>query len=94
MTQQTASVSVEIYQLHILLLKISPAIWCRIHLRSDSTLADLHQVIQLAMGWENEHLNRFVIHAREYAIIKPGGWWGAEDADEVQLKDLRRFCQK
>ncbi len=89
MTHQTVCISVEIYQLHILLLKISPAIWRRIHVRSDSILADLHRVIQLAMGWEDEHLNRFVIHAREYAILKPGGWWGAEDAEEVQLKDLR-----
>ena len=89
MTHQSVTAPLEIYQLHILLLKISPAIWRRIQVRSDSTLADLHRVIQLAMGWEDEHLNRFFIHAHEYAVLKPGGGWGGDEAAGVKLKDLR-----
>jgi len=41
------------------------------------------------MGWEDEHLNRFLIHAHEYAVLKPGGGWGADDGEGVKLKDLR-----
>lgn len=88
MTHQTAIVPLEIYQLHILLLKISPAIWRRVQVRSDSTLADLHRVIQLSMGWQDEHLNRFVIHVTEYAVAKLGGGWGANEAEGVHLKDV------
>jgi hypothetical protein len=32
----------QVYQLDILLRKISPAIWRRIWVRADSTIADLH----------------------------------------------------
>ncbi|WDD36487.1 hypothetical protein PQG02_35645 (plasmid) [Nostoc sp. UHCC 0926] len=39
-----------IYQLHIFILGISPMIWRRIKIRSDSTIADLHYIIQIAMG--------------------------------------------
>ncbi|OKH60039.1 hypothetical protein NIES2130_06180 [Scytonema sp. HK-05] len=35
-----------IYQLHIFILGISPMIWRRVKIRSDSTIADLHYMIQ------------------------------------------------
>ncbi|MDJ0799136.1 MAG: plasmid pRiA4b ORF-3 family protein, partial [Calothrix sp. MO_167.B12] len=37
-----------IYQLHIFILGISPMIWRRVKIRSDSTIADLHYIIQIA----------------------------------------------
>ena len=40
---------VEIYQFHIRLDGISPMIWRRILIRSDSTLEDLHKIIQIGM---------------------------------------------
>ncbi|MBD2527166.1 hypothetical protein [Nostoc sp. FACHB-133] len=39
-----------IYQLHIFILGISPMIWRRIKIRSDSTIADLHYIIQIVMS--------------------------------------------
>jgi hypothetical protein len=42
-----------IYQLKVVLLGISPTIWRRIHISSDSTIEDLHYTIQLAMGWSD-----------------------------------------
>ena len=44
-----------IYQLHIFILGISPMIWRRVQVRSDSTIADLHYIIQIAMGWTDSH---------------------------------------
>jgi hypothetical protein len=35
----------EIYQLHILLLQINPPIWRRLHVRSDSSIATLHELL-------------------------------------------------
>lgn len=37
--------SVEVYQLRICLREISPKIWRRLLVRSDSTIADLHHTI-------------------------------------------------
>ncbi|MCP6759950.1 MAG: plasmid pRiA4b ORF-3 family protein [Fischerella sp. CENA71] len=53
-----------IYQLKVVLLSISPMIWRRIKVSSDSTIEDLHYTIQLAMGWEDIHLHHFIIHGQ------------------------------
>jgi hypothetical protein len=50
---------VQIYQLRAVLRGISPLIWRRLLVRSDSTVAQLHEVLQVAFGWDDEHLNRF-----------------------------------
>jgi hypothetical protein len=49
----------QIYQLRAVLRGIRPLIWRRVLARSDSTVAQLHQALQVAFGWEDEHLNRF-----------------------------------
>ena len=50
-----------IYQLKIVLLGISPTIWRRILVSSDSTIEDLHYTLQLVMGWSDIHLHHFII---------------------------------
>jgi hypothetical protein len=40
-----------IYQLKITLNGIRPQIWRQVQVSSDYTLADLHWVIQIIMGW-------------------------------------------
>jgi hypothetical protein len=47
------------YQLTVTLHGVHPPIWRRVHVRADATLAQLHEVIQVAMGWEGYHLWRF-----------------------------------
>ncbi len=49
---------------HLLQLKMTlhwsePKIWRRIVVASDMPVEDLHYAIQIAMGWENEHLHHF-----------------------------------
>lgn len=36
-------------------------------MRSDITLAKLHQVIQITMGWDNSHLHAFTINGVQYS---------------------------
>jgi hypothetical protein len=62
----------EIYQLHILLLQINPPIWRRLHVRSDSSIATLHEVLQIAFDWSDFHLHRFVIRGKEYGLSRIG----------------------
>ena len=63
----------EIYQLHILLLQINPPIWRRLHVRSDSSIATLHELLQIAFDWSDFHLHRFVIRGKEYGLSRVGG---------------------
>jgi hypothetical protein len=46
----TQHVTQDVYQLHVWLCEISPLIWRRLLMRSDSTIADLHDTLQIAMG--------------------------------------------
>lgn len=76
------------YQLKIALRDLSPMVWRRVVVNSDTTLAELHDVVQVAMGWEDEHLHRFHIHGRDHAVGRPGS---PEDGEPrtTRLVDLR-----
>ena len=56
----------DIYQLRIVLRGISPLIWRRLLVRSDTTLAQLHLMLQLIFDWSNEHLHHFHIFGKDY----------------------------
>jgi len=77
-----------IYQLKVVLLGVSPMIWRRLLVSSDCTITDLHYILQIAMGWSDDHLNRFRIHGIQYGVYHPGGIWFSHDPDTVRLKDL------
>jgi hypothetical protein len=79
---------VAVYQLRVRLREISPMIWRRLLVRSDSTIADLHYTLQIAMGWADIHLNRFVIYGKEYGVAKIGGIWFSDDPRQVLLSHL------
>jgi hypothetical protein len=68
----------------------SPLIWRRLLVRSDSTVARLQEGLQIAFGWDDEHLNRFEIRGREYAVYRDGGGMIGIDARVVRLCGLIR----
>jgi hypothetical protein len=47
------------YQLTVTLRGVHPLIWRRLHVRADIALTGLHDVLQVAMGWDAQHLWRF-----------------------------------
>ena len=47
-----------IYQLKVVLAGISPMIWRRLQVRSDTTLAELHYILQIVFGWSDYGLER------------------------------------
>src|SRR5438067_6070791 len=77
-----------VYQLRVVPRGVSPLIWRRLLVRSDSTIADLHATLQIALGWSDEHLNRFVIHDREYGVSHLGSIGFHDDPRRVHLADL------
>ena len=80
--------SPEIYQVHVWIRQISPMIWRRLLLHSDSTLADLHYAIQIAFGWSDFHLHCFRLRGKDYGIPRVGGPWYSQDARQVKLSEL------
>ena len=73
-----------VYQLKITLDGITPPIWRRVHVTSDSSLGDLHDIIQAAMGWDNSHLHVFTIGKKTYGP--------SDDADDCEWMDELEFC--
>ena len=55
-----AKKSDRIYQLKITLKDIKPPVWRRIEV-PDCSLGDLHEVIQIVMGWHDTHMHQFVV---------------------------------
>ena len=77
-----------VLQFRIHLLGITPMIWRGLHLRADHTLADLHNVIQIAFDWTDYSLHQFERRGRSYCAPRAYGLDG-EDASSVKLSDLR-----
>jgi hypothetical protein len=53
-----------------------------------ASIAQLHDVLQVAFGWENMHLHRFEIRGREYGLSRKGGVFFDTDARKVRIGDL------
>jgi hypothetical protein len=57
-----------LYQLKVTLRDIEPPVWRRVQVWEDMTLAHLHRVLQIVIGWEDCHLHEFKIGRRLYSI--------------------------
>jgi hypothetical protein len=89
MSSDTKQATVKVYQLKVSLRDISPLIWRRLLVSSDTTIAQLHSILQTAMGWEDLHLHRFRLHGKEYGISRDGGLLFDDDPYQVRLSDFR-----
>jgi Plasmid pRiA4b ORF-3-like protein len=61
----------EIYQIKVTLVGTVPPIWRRLLVRADLTLEQLHNVLQLAMGWEGCHMHEFRIGKQSFGKPDP-----------------------
>ncbi len=66
MTRIKQLADVYVYQMKVTLEDISPPIWRRIQVTSDTTLSNLHRILQILMGWSDYHLHEFVIDGVSY----------------------------
>ena len=73
-----------IYQLKVSLRYIRPPIWRRIQVRGDVTLARLHRLIQVTMGWYDSHLHQFIVGKAYYGVPS------LDEFSELDLKDERK----
>jgi len=77
--------STVIYQVRLVLAGISPMIWRRWLVSSETTIAQLHPYIQVALDWSGEPLHRFRIHGKDYGIAYLGGIRFDENPHAVRL---------
>ena len=77
-----------IFQLKIQLRQVRPPVWRRVLVPGEITLAELHDVIQTAMGWSDSHLHEFEVDGTRYGVPDPD--WGFDEvADESRVKLIR-----
>lgn len=93
-----------VHQLLVTLRGTNPLIWRRIVVPSAVLLEKLHEILQVAMGWENSHLHLFQANGMTYVMVDPEGdgtghevdpseWaWGkpAAYADRTRLDRVAR----
>ena len=81
--------SSQVYQMKVTLEGTDPPIWRRIQVAADTTLAELHDILQVVMGWEEGHLHQFIIGGEYYGDPTPGplgDLLGLEMIDERRVK--------
>jgi hypothetical protein len=92
MSTKKSAVPPEIYQLKVTLLGTMPAIWRRLLVRADLTLAPLHDVLQAAMGWQDGHMHEFSAGQRHFGKPNPEdrlmGMPPAENERTVRLSSV------
>jgi len=87
------------YRLRVELRGVEPPVWRVLRVPGRLSLADLHLVLQAAMGWEDRHLWRFeigeVVFGRPEHLdlggreVRDAAHWGLADLDLPQGETLR-----
>ncbi len=93
----------KIHQIRISLNDITPPIWRRVLVPSDITLGRLHILIQIVMGWDDDHMHQFTLgvasrgsRSRRRMFVQMTTPWGdptgmdGEDEDAVTLGEVCR----
>jgi len=77
-----------VYRIKVTLKGIKPPIWRRIEVSDRITLAKLHLVLQVVMGWTDSHLHHFIIGKTYYGEPDPD--FGVDTVNEkrVELSQL------
>lgn len=81
------------YLLRISLEEIEPEIWRRFAVPADITLAKLHDVIQIVMGWQDNHLHQFRINENIYTKY-PDTDFAFEEQHESHFYKLSQLITK
>jgi hypothetical protein len=79
---------IEIFQLRVVLRETNPHIWRRFLVRSDSSIVDLHQAIQIAFGWSGRRAFTFEVQGHRQGMRLKG------DARKMRLADFRFYVKE
>ena len=76
-----------LYELRVQVKDIEPPVWRELRLRGDTALDELHEVLQVAMGWANSHLYLFHVGGKKYGEPDPE-WEKVQDSARTTLEDI------
>lgn len=84
-----AAVAPHWLDLHVELSDL-PGIWRRLRLPDNLSLSQLHQLLQISMGWQNQHHWRFISAKAEYVSYSQmqHTWEDEQDADQIRLSQV------
>jgi hypothetical protein len=85
MTTRKTPTPPEIYQIKVTLVGTDPPIWRRLLVPAQATLGQLHDVVQAAMGWDDDHLHEFSVGKERFGPPNPdalGAFLGAEPVSD------------
>ena len=90
MTSPKSKSDTRIYQIKVTLEGSKPPVWRRLLVRSDITLADLHDIIQAAFGWWDYHLHQFIVGGTHYGVPDPDylDYVDMHDEQDVTLSQI------
>jgi hypothetical protein len=76
--------ALKIYELYVELEDIEPLIWRRLLVPATIRLPELHDLLQLAMGWTNSHLHSFTIGKKTFGMAD------VDDFEELNMLDEKK----
>ena len=74
-----------IYQIKVSLNGVRPPIWRRLLVPGSISLKELHDVLQVAVGWTDSHLHQFAARGTLYGQPDPGFGRGCVNEKGVRL---------
>lgn len=77
-----------LYQLKVQLVNSEPPVWRRFQVLSQTPLDQLHDVIQVVLGWDNEEFYQFIIEDEFYSASDIEATDQRKDASQFQLGQL------
>ena len=76
----------QICTVRIELLDTDPLIWREVHVPTSITLKVLHDIVQITMGWLDQHLWEFKIDGRIYGLPMDDDWGTAPRTDAIKVR--------
>lgn len=94
MSRSRTRAEARVFQLKVTLRGSKPPIWRRIQVIDGTTLGELHDILQVAMGWEDCHLHQFTIDRVNYGEPSPEDFEEVIDEARTPLNHVIRGARK
>ncbi|HEY86396.1 MAG TPA: plasmid pRiA4b ORF-3 family protein [Chloroflexi bacterium] len=86
--RKKAAEPTQVYQIKINLKGAKPPIWRRVLVTDATTLAQMHDIIQTAMGWDDYHLHQFTVGGRYFGRSSPEDFYPMQDERKYTLRQI------
>jgi predicted XRE-type DNA-binding protein len=85
---QSRSAPSRVYQIKVTLTGSEPPIWRRLVVPGSISLAALHRILQISMGWDDDHLHAFQAAKRRARRWPEPGELDLDDEERVHLDQV------